>query len=223
MNSKGIKIVLAFSSDIFSYGVARLLENTSGISISQILISGKTYSTEKFKKFTDSIILTDFPCLYNAMPEPESMESWPKIVLLDTNCGRDNITVAIIKKKLHGVINGNADRDTLIKSIRRVSKGELWFDNETVKGVISGVNAIKNNKINVLTVREREIVSLTGKGFRNKEMAQKLNIAETTVKTHLYRVFQKLNIKTRAELIAFALRFETPQVSNLNESLTQAQ
>ena len=44
------------------------------------------------------------------------------------------------------------------------------------------------------------------KGFRNKEIAQRLNISEPTVKTHLYRIFRKLNMKNRSELITFAIK-----------------
>jgi len=216
---KDIKVISVLSCDIFSYGLASLLNDTHGITVCEILKTGQTFSDEKFNSLSGSIILTDFTCLYNALPSPGTIEPWPKIILLDTNCGRDNITVAIIKKKLHGVINSNSGKDAMIKAIRMVSKGELWFDNETVKGIISGVKAIKDGKFNVLTIREREIVSLTGKGFRNKEMAKKLHISETTVKTHLYRIFQKLNIKTRSELIAFALRFGEPQTGPAGESM----
>jgi DNA-binding NarL/FixJ family response regulator len=42
--------------------------------------------------------------------------------------------------------------------------------------------------------------------LRNKEIASRLNITETTVKTHLTRIFQKLNIKARSELISYAIK-----------------
>ena len=49
-------------------------------------------------------------------------------------------------------------------------------------------------------------MALIGEGFRNKEIAQKLNISEPTVKSHLTRIFQKLNVRTRSELISYAVK-----------------
>ena len=55
-----------------------------------------------------------------------------------------------------------------------------------------------------LSPREREVTLLVAKGFANKTIAQKLNVAEGTVKVHLHRVYQKLGIKSRFSLAVLA-------------------
>jgi DNA-binding CsgD family transcriptional regulator len=50
------------------------------------------------------------------------------------------------------------------------------------------------------------VVGLVGQGYRNREIAEKLCISEPTVKTHLQRIFQKLDIQNRPQLITFAIR-----------------
>jgi len=94
------------------------------------------------------------------------------------------------------------------KAIRAVANGDVWIDKKTVKSILDGVNVLGSETVDTLTDREKEIVSLTGTGFRNKEIAHRLHVTESTIKTHLHNVFQKLGIKTRAELITYAIKNE---------------
>lgn len=57
----------------------------------------------------------------------------------------------------------------------------------------------------LLTHREREIVSLVAEGMRNEEVSQKLNLTEHTVRNYLCRIFEKLGISSRVELVLYAL------------------
>ena len=52
-------------------------------------------------------------------------------------------------------------------------------------------------------------MALTGRGLRNREIAEKLRISEHTVKTHLHRIFKKLEITTRSQLITYSIRNTT--------------
>ena len=57
----------------------------------------------------------------------------------------------------------------------------------------------------MLTQREEAIVSLVAEGLKNREIAETLKLSEHTVKNHLFRVFEKLGISNRAELILYLL------------------
>jgi two-component system, NarL family, nitrate/nitrite response regulator NarL len=57
-----------------------------------------------------------------------------------------------------------------------------------------------------LTSRKREVVSLVSQGLSNKEVAQRLNIAEGTVKLHLHRIYSQLGVRNRTALAALAMR-----------------
>jgi two-component system, NarL family, nitrate/nitrite response regulator NarL len=59
----------------------------------------------------------------------------------------------------------------------------------------------KDDAQRLLTERERQIAALVGLGYPNKFIARRLNLAEGTVKVHLHAVFQKLDIRSRTELI----------------------
>jgi DNA-binding NarL/FixJ family response regulator len=61
-------------------------------------------------------------------------------------------------------------------------------------------------KIGTLTDREREVITLVGEGLKNKQIASRLFISETTVTHHLSSVFSKLEVSDRLELIIYAFR-----------------
>jgi DNA-binding NarL/FixJ family response regulator len=57
----------------------------------------------------------------------------------------------------------------------------------------------------LLTPREEQVVALVAEGFGNREIALELNLSEHTIKKYLYRIFEKLGISTRVELVLYAV------------------
>lgn len=196
-----IKVMIAFSNILFSEGVARLLDDEKDIAVSYLdFTDGDIY--KKIKVSKPDVVLVDFTALYNNFEKGGEN----KFILFDTYCGEENIISAVLSKGIKGVIPGNTPALLLKKAIRSVAGGEVWFDKETVKNLISGVNAEKENKVTNLSDREREIVALVSRGYKNKEIANNLFISEPTVKSHLYNIFRKLEIKNRPQLVAFAYK-----------------
>lgn len=203
-----IKVMIAFSNRIFSEGISRILENEKDIAVVKTLNSGSKMSSGIWSSVSPDVVLVDLTTLYNGLTNHEGFDSdkKPPFILLDTNCGKDNIVSAILKKRVSGVLLGDSDSALLKKAIRAVAKGDIWIDKTTVKNLLFGIKALNKDKAATLTSRERSIVELIGKGLRNKEIAHRLHISESTVKTHLYRIFRKLHIKTRSELITYAIK-----------------
>lgn len=199
------QVVVAMSNILLSEGIARLVESEKDIAISRILAPGREYSNEEIQSLGSSVVITDFMTLHNSFPGLEEAEKRPLFILIDTDCGRENLVSAVLRKKINGVLLGDSSPELLIKAIKAVAKGDIWLDKQTFKNILHGINALGSEK-NSLSPREKEVVQLTGKGLRNKEIAQQLNISETTVKTHLNRIFQKLNLKARSELISYAIK-----------------
>lgn len=198
-----INIMIAFSNMLFSKGVEKILEGQDDIKVSGVLKSDES-PDEMLKTSKPDVILVDFNTLYNMFEL--SPKHGRNFILFDTCCGEENIVSAVINKGLKGVLGSNSTPELLKKAIRAVAEGEIWLDKANVKNLLTGLHAIKKNTRPDLSEREQEIVSLVGQGYRNKEIAERLSISEPTVKTHMQRIFQKLDIQNRPQLITFALK-----------------
>jgi len=200
-----VNVVIALNNMLFSSGVKNLLNSDKNIRVVEILKSGSKYSLEKLEKINPDVIIVDFTSLYNAFPA-DYPETHKGFILVDTDCGRENIVSAVLTKRVSGVLLGDTTPKLLIKAIKAVAKGDVWIDKSTVKNLLFGINALKHNTTARLTGKEKEIVNLISQGFTNKEIAKKLHVGESTVKTHLHHVFQKLDIKNRAQLVTYAVK-----------------
>ncbi len=202
-----IKVAVALSNNLLSAGLCRLLEEAPSLEVDRVVECGAGQGADMMKAICDHVVLVDFPVLFNSFPKPDEVDAWPATILLDTSCGMNNIITAIFRKKLRGVLTPESSCRHLVKAIESVARGEVWIDNETVKGLMNSFDSTEGFQPGFLTDRENEIVELVGKGYRNKEIARLLRISEPTVKTHLSRIFKKLNIKTRYELVVFAVKY----------------
>jgi DNA-binding NarL/FixJ family response regulator len=200
-----INVMIACSNMLFSSGIAKILENDKIINVTEVLQAGTNCSDEQFEAINPDVVLVDFTTLYNAFSNHE-LVSKNKFILIDTDCGRDNIVSAILKKQLSGVLLGDSTAAHLKKAIKAVANDEIWIDKTTVKNLLYGVNALKKNKTAKLSEKEKEVVSLVSQGFTNKEAAKKLHISEPTVKTHLSHIFRKLAINNRTQLVTYAIK-----------------
>ena len=116
-----------------------------------------------------------------------------------------------LKAGAKGYVSKDVNLCDLIKAIQSVHQGELWverkkmarfFDREAVFNPGRGGRPTKKE---ILTPREREILSILTSGCTNKDIAKALNISEKTVKSHLNSIFKKLNISRRIQAILYAV------------------
>jgi len=113
-----------------------------------------------------------------------------------------------------GIVKKEKAAEVLISAIERVHAGEAWLDPSLMAGVLTEMaRSTKPKKtdpeaakIYSLTNREREVVALIGEGIKNKEIADRLFISETTVRHHLTSIFDKLGVADRVELLIYAFR-----------------
>ena len=113
-----------------------------------------------------------------------------------------------------GLVLKEKAAEVVIKAIEKVHAGEVWFDRVMMGQMISQLSRAtltpkskpEAHRIASLTEREREIVALIGEGLKNKLIANRLFISETTVRHHLTSVFDKLGVSDRLELIIYAYR-----------------
>jgi DNA-binding NarL/FixJ family response regulator len=110
-----------------------------------------------------------------------------------------------------GVFSRNGPFDLLLKSIEVVSRGQIWANAEELHHVLNAfAKSSKPRKLDPIvegrvTKRESAVVSLAVEGLSNREIAQQLALTEHTVKNYLFRVFDKLGVSNRVELVLCCL------------------
>jgi two-component system, NarL family, nitrate/nitrite response regulator NarL len=113
-----------------------------------------------------------------------------------------------------GLVLKDKAEDVLIKAIERVYAGEVWLDRSLTATVLTEMsrpaegkkNDPESTKIDALTDREREKVTLVCEGLKNKQIATRLFISEATVRNHLTSILSKLELSDRFELAIYSYR-----------------
>lgn len=109
-----------------------------------------------------------------------------------------------------GCILKSAPHDELLAAIEMVAKGDAYLHPSATKRLMEEyMGALRHGNadtFNLLSDREKEILTLVAKGFSNKEIAEQLVISVKTVETHKGNVMEKLQLKTRPELVQYAIK-----------------
>ena len=124
------------------------------------------------------------------------------------------LNLSALKQGALGIVFKAQKPDVLIKAIQKVNEGEVWIERSLIANVLYGlanhkepiVQDPETEYIAELTIRERDVIQLIGRGFKNKQIAEQLYLSETTVRHHLTSIYSKLGVKNRLELLIFANR-----------------
>ncbi len=208
---QAIRILVADDHAIFRDGLRKLLEVADDVQIVGEASNG-IECVKMLAKLKPDILLLDL-----RMPEKDGLgvleevnfDSLPTRVIVLTAAEDDRDVVRAMRLGARGVVLKQSASDLLLKSIRKVSDGEIWLDNRMTAEVIDAFKKSSESgqrrEKPLLSDREKEIVQLVAQGFRNREIGEKLFISEQTVKNHLHNIFDKLGVSDRLELALYAI------------------
>lgn len=117
----------------------------------------------------------------------------------------DNLVYAAIRAGAIGYLLKDTEAPKLRQAIKAAAAGQVQLSPASAATLVHEVQA-HHNPIH-LTDREKEVLLLLAKGISNKEIAQKLQIAETTVKSHVKNIMKKLNVTSRTQAALYAVQF----------------
>jgi DNA-binding NarL/FixJ family response regulator len=101
----------------------------------------------------------------------------------------------------------------LCKCIQVVHRGQIWANAQRIDYLLESITQVPSLRVlsttgsTLLTPREEQVVVLVAEGLSNREIAQELALSEQTVKKYLFRIFDKLGISTRVELVLYAVNY----------------
>lgn len=133
-----------------------------------------------------------------------------KAIMLIDQPARDLVLEAF-RAGARGLFSRNGSVDYLVKCISSVREGQIWADQTTIEFLLEAIREpipipLADAKGNVLlSEREQSVVRGVAEGLTNREIAKQLELSEHTVKNYIFRIFDKLGVSSRVELILYAL------------------
>lgn len=161
---------------------------------------------EEFIALVDLSVKDNIDWVASALAKSEGLTA---VVLL--NSEQDVEFKELVKwKKLHGCFGARDDLESVCNGLLSISQGENWLPRKVINQLLSfyqknDSSYMEDEAIQVdLTRREIEILETLKTGESNIEIADKLFISEHTIKSHLYNIFKKIEVKNRLQAMAWA-------------------
>jgi two-component system, NarL family, nitrate/nitrite response regulator NarL len=205
-----IKILIIDSNILFREGLSNLLQQEQGIFVIQGTGS-ISEAVEIIKICQPDLALLDADLLDYEDPngirllrdEREDLQ----VVVFSSNQSKEQF-LDFVRNGARGYLSKNGSLSTLITSIRAVERGEVVIPRALVGVLLDEfyrlTPILKQDGVDLLTPRERSVLNELGNGYSNREIADKLNIAENTVKVHVHNILEKLNLHNRRQAARFA-------------------
>lgn len=198
------KVLVADDDPLTMAGIEALLDQTNFKVVSRV--NSGTAALDALPTTRPDLLILD-----NSMPERSGMDVLRILrnrgdnrpVILLTGSLTDDLAREAIQLAINGiVIKATAPRDLLL-CLETVVQGRRWMDQDVMQRAMELAMAPDKRKdpFSALSGRERAVAKLAQRGLRNKEIADDLGLTEGTVKVHLHKVFEKLGIRGRTELI----------------------
>lgn len=213
--SKPIRVLLIDDSSIIRMGLRAVLEDRSDITI--VGEAGNCADgLQAVEKLKPDVVLLDLHLPdkpgFTVCREIVKQHRATRVLILTSATEERNVHDAVAAGA-HGYLTKDSDGDSLVQAIGRVAAGQSVIDPSLAGHML---NLVKNpqgtrpvDKLASLSSQERRVLALLAEGLTNKEIGDKMNLTEKTVKNYLATVFDKLGIARRAQAAALFVQSQT--------------
>jgi len=147
------------------------------------------------------------------------------VILLDSSEGE--MLLEAFRAGARGVISKDDSVEIMGKCLRRVHEGEIWANNGQIATLVQAlasshnIRAVDSRGLSLLSNREIEVVRGVAHGLSNREIAEQLHLSQHTVKNCLFRIFDKLGVSSRVELLFMTISHERHAQSALQHLVSE--
>jgi two-component system, NarL family, nitrate/nitrite response regulator NarL len=204
-----IRAALIIDVPFYREGLATLLGQNDDVTIVGSSTDSETAVALVTRERPD-VVLLDITAVRarETLAALRALESAPQIVALALNETQDGIA-EWAGSGVIGYISRSASLSDLLHCVRCAARGELYCSPRVMSIVLHRFAAFTSQppqptmRGDELTLREREILDLVGRGLSNKLIAARLNISHATAKNHVHHILDKLQLRSRAEVAAY--------------------
>ena len=207
------RIYLVDDHSVIRYGLRLLLEGDDDVEI----IGEAGSATEALNAMSElrpDVVLMDIslPDLSGIEATREIKRLWPETAVVALTIHEDEeYFFKMLDAGASGYVPKRAAPEELLKAIKVANSGDVYLYPSLAKLLVKDYlidqeSQEKENSIDDLTPRQKEVLTLLGEGGSNLEIAEQLNISPNTVARHRENIMQKLNLHSRTELVKYAIR-----------------
>jgi len=210
-----IRVLVADDQDIVRAGLRLMIDSAPDLTVVAEAATG-AQAVRLAREARTDVVLMDI-----RMPELDGLAATRLItgdedlagvrVLILTTFEVDEFVFEALRAGASGFLGKGASPEALIDAIRTVARGESLLSPAATRGLIARYLTLEEHSpapasdtLDVLTDREREIVTLVATGMSNAEIAKHLTLSPLTVKTHVNHAMTKLGARDRAQIVVLA-------------------
>jgi DNA-binding NarL/FixJ family response regulator len=205
-----IRVLVADDQSMVRAGFRMLLGGEKDVEVVAEASNG-IEAVEKAARYRPDVILMDI-----RMPELDGLEASRRILAADRNArvlvlttfDLDEYVYEALRVGASGFVLKDDSPEQLIAAIRTVAAGDALLSPTITKRVIQKFTHLPRptppKELDELSERELDVFRLIARGLSNAEIAQELYISDTTVKTHITHILQKLNLRDRVQAVVLA-------------------
>jgi DNA-binding NarL/FixJ family response regulator len=210
--TEAVKVLVADSGLIQSQLLTRALKTRRDFQVSAVALETSALHNFMQSNHADVVLIAG-----NHVPDLSLLRwlrvSYPKVapVLLAENDDRE-LVVNALRAGAKGIfLFTETPFPMLCKCIHCVSQGQVWINRQQMNYVLDALSevptlrVVNSNGRSLLTPREEQVVALVADGLTNRGVADELGLSEHTIKKYLLRIFDKVGISSRVELVLYAM------------------
>jgi DNA-binding NarL/FixJ family response regulator len=206
-----LRVVVADDEAMVRAGLRLLIDGEADLEVVGEAVDGED-AVRVVRDLRPDVVLMDvrMPRLNGLDAAREVLAEAPgtQVVVL-TTFDEDEVVDEALRRGVAGFLLKSSPPEDMLDAVRRAAAGQGVIDPTVVPGVIARLGRApaarqRAPELDLLTPRETDVLRLVGLGLSNAEIAADLYLGETTVKTHLGRVLDKLALRDRARAIAWA-------------------
>ncbi|MCP8617791.1 response regulator [Salirhabdus salicampi] len=205
-----INVMLVEDHAVLRDGLKKIIDMAEDLTVISEAVTGEQ-AVRKLAHHRPDVILMDIN-----MPGKNGIEvtkiikeKYPQVkILILTMHDHEEYFLAAIRHGADGYMLKESPSEQVIEAIRSVFTGESVVHPSLMKTLVSFHRQQNEERVrkDELTVREKEVLTCLVKGLSNKEIGKRLFISEKTVKIHVSKIFKKLNVKSRSQVVLYAMQ-----------------
>jgi DNA-binding NarL/FixJ family response regulator len=218
-------VLLAYNERLVREAIAGVLQQAGSVVLDQTHAIDQLQ--QRVRQHNPDLLLLDWELLEGKIDTLHALaREFPdsRIVILIGPAQPSPLVSTLLEAGARGCLSLNLSSEELVESLNMIAQGDIIVSRGIVEQLVQGLDQGNDREdlFNSLSERQREVISLVVNGMTNREIASTLIITENTVKVHLRNILDKLDLRNRQQLAAFAAQSGLVLLNPSSDSMESA-